>query len=273
MFRLYYCLWINNYMNTLVRFFAYCGHPFSSFIIMLGECARLLLLIARGLGYCLVRPQLIIKEIFFSGVLSLLIIAVSGWFVGMVLGLQGYNTLQRFGSVSVLGSLVALSLLRELGPVLSAILFAARAGSGMTAEIGLMKATEQLDAMSVMAIDPIKRVITPKFIGGIISVPLLTAIFDSSGIMGGHFVGVSLLHLDVGTFWSQMQKSVSLHTDVINGLYKAFIFGVIVNLIALYQGLQARPTAAGVSAATTRTVVHSALAVLACDFILTAFMF
>lgn len=249
------------------------GHPFSSFIMMFGEGTRLFIYLITGSLYSLRRPQLIIKEIYFSGVLSLLIIAVSGWFVGMVLGLQGYNTLQRFGSVSVLGSLVALSLLRELGPVLCAILFASRAGSGMTAEIGLMKATEQLDAMSVMAVDPIKRVVAPKFISGIIAVPLLTALFDTCGILGGHFVGVNMLHLDQGTFWSQMQGSVDLHTDVINGLIKALFFGFIVSLISVYQGLQAKPTAEGVSAATTRTVVHSALAVLALDFILTAFMF
>ena len=260
-------------MNNLVKIIGRLGSPFSSFIFMLGELAKLLSLVTFGLGYAIKRPFLIIKEVFFSGVLSILIIAVSGWFVGMVLGLQGYNTLQRFGSVSVLGSLVALALLRELGPVLSAILFASRAGSGITAEIGLMKATEQLDAMDVMAVNPIKRVIAPKFIGGIIAVPLLTALFDSSGILGGHFVGVTLLKLDPGTFWSQMQGSVSLHDDVINGLIKAAIFGVVVSLISVYQGLQAKPTAEGVSSATTRTVVHSALAVLALDFVLTAFMF
>jgi phospholipid/cholesterol/gamma-HCH transport system permease protein len=260
-------------MKTLITTMEKIGHPCASFILMLGECARLAFLIILGFRYCLLRPHLIIKEIYFSGVLSLLIIAVSGWFVGMVLGLQGYNTLQRFGSVSVLGTLVALSLLRELGPVLSAILFASRAGSGMTAEVGLMKATEQLDAMRVMGVEPLNRVVTPKFLGGVISVPLLTAIFDSCGILGGYFVGVTLLHLDSGSFWSQMQMSVSLHMDVVNGLYKSFIFGILTNLIALYQGVQSQPTAAGVAAATTRTVVHSAMAVLACDFILTAFMF
>lgn len=260
-------------MKRLTHIIECIGQPFSSFIIMLGEQMRLIRYIITGVGYCLKRPQLIIKEIYFSGVLSLLIIAMSGWFVGMVLGLQGYNTLQRFGSVSVLGSLVALSLLRELGPVLTAILFAARAGSGITAEIGLMKATEQLDAMSVMAVDPIKRVVVPKFIGGIIAVPLLTSLFDSCGILGGRFVGVTLLKLDQGTFWSQMQGSVGFNSDIVNGLLKALCFGVVVSLIAVYQGLHARATAEGVSAATTRTVVHSALAVLAMDFILTAFMF
>lgn len=260
-------------MKRLEKIIQGIGHPISSFIIMLGECARLFVAIATGILYAVKRPHLILKEVFYSGVLSLLIIAVSGWFVGMVLGLQGYNTLQRFGSVSVLGSLVALSLLRELGPVLSAILFASRAGSGITAEIGLMKATEQLDAMSVMAVDPIKRVIAPKFLGGIISVPLLTALFDASGVLGGHFVGVTLLKLDNGTFWSQMQDSVSFHQDVFNGLLKSFVFGICVTLISVYQGFNAKPTAEGVSGATTRTVVHSALAVLAIDFILTAFMF
>lgn len=260
-------------MNNIVSLIKGIGHPFTGFLLMLGRMARLLVLILSGIIYSIKRPHLLVKEVFFSGVLSILIIAVSGWFVGMVLGLQGYNTLQRFGSASVLGSLVALSLLRELGPVLSAILFASRAGSGMTAEIGLMKATEQLDAMGVMGIDPIKRVIAPKLIGGVFAVPLLTALFDSAGIWGGHFVGVTLLGMDKGTFWSQMQSSVSFQEDVVNGLLKAFFFGVVVSLISVYQGLEATPTAEGVSSATTKTVVHSALAVLALDFILTAFMF
>lgn len=260
-------------MSKAVRIIAKIGSPFSSFIFILGEMAGLLWLIVSSIVLVIKKPQLIIKEIFFSGVLSILIIAISGWFVGMVLGLQGYNTLQRFGSVSVLGTLVALSLLRELGPVLSAILFASRAGSGITAEIGLMKATEQLDAMEIMAVNPITQVIAPKFVGGIIAVPLLTALFDSSGILGGHFVGVTLLQLDTGTFWSQMQDSVSFHYDIVNGLIKAVVFGMVVSLIAVYQGLQAKPTAEGVSSATTRTVVHSALSVLALDFVLTAFMF
>lgn len=260
-------------MKNLVSFIERIGHPFTGFILMLGGVGKLLALIISGLFYSLKRPHLLIKEIFFSGVLSILIIAVSGWFVGMVLGLQGYNTLQRFGSSSMLGSLVALSLLRELGPALSAILFASRAGSGITAEIGLMKATEQLDAMSVMGVNPINRIVAPKFIGGIFAVPILTALFDTTGIWGGHFVGVTLLHMDNGTFWSQMQSSVSFHEDIVNGLLKALFFGIVVSLISVYQGLEAYPTAEGVSSATTRTVVHSALAVLALDFILTAFMF
>ncbi|MFN7094189.1 MAG: MlaE family lipid ABC transporter permease subunit [Burkholderiales bacterium] len=202
------------------------GHPLAEFILHLGGIVRLLIAITINLSYPCRKFFLIIKELHFSGVRSLIIIAVSGWFVGMVLGLQGYNTLQRFGSVSMLGSVVALSLLRELGPVLAAILFASRAGSGMTAEIGLMKATEQLDAMSIMAVNPIKRIVTPKFIGGIISVPLLAALFNVAGIWGSYFVGVIWLKLDSGTFWSQMRDSVSFHDDVINGIIKSFIFGI-----------------------------------------------
>ncbi|MBY0379673.1 MAG: lipid asymmetry maintenance ABC transporter permease subunit MlaE, partial [Burkholderiales bacterium] len=233
----------------------------------------LLLNIIVCLPYPLKRFFLIIREIHFCGVKSIVIIAVSGWFVGMVLGLQGFNTLDRFGSVSVLGSVVALSLLRELGPVLTAILFAARAGSGITAGIGLMKATEQIDAMSVMGVNPIKRIVAPKFIGGIISVPLLVALFNVAGILGGAFVGIILLHLDSGTFWSQMQDSVALYGDVTNGLVKGGFFGVAVCLISVYQGIIAKPTADGVSIATTRTVVISALTVLALDYVLTSIMF
>lgn len=249
------------------------GSPFTEFILTLGSITKLLIAMTTSFVYVLKKSPLIIKELYFSGVRSIIIIAVSGWFVGMVLGLQGYNTLQRFGSVSMLGSVVALSLLRELGPVLTAILFASRAGSGMTAEIGLMKATEQLEAMSVMAVDPIKRVIAPKFFGGIIAVPLLAALFNVCGIYGGYFVGVVLLNMDSGIFWSQMHDSIIFHDDVFNGIIKSFIFGITVTLISVYQGFIAKPTAEGVSNATTKTVVRSALAVLALDYILTALMF
>ena len=260
-------------MQRIYNYISALGHPFASFILHLGGIFRLLGAICLSLAYPFTRFNLIIKEIYFSGVRSIVIIAVSGWFVGMVLGLQGYNVLQRFGSTSMVGSMVALSLLRELGPVLTAILFASRAGSGMTAEIGLMKATEQIDAMAVMAVSPIKRIVAPKFIGGIFAVPLLAALFNTSGILGGYFVGVVLLRLDSGTFWSQMQSLVSFHDDVLNGVIKSFIFGVAVTLIAVYQGFVAKPTAEGVSSATTNTVVSSALTVLALDFVLTAFMF
>lgn len=260
-------------MNKLTYIVECIGNPFTKCIMHLGRIVILFINILLHLGYPLKHFKLIIKELHFCGVRSILIIAASGWFVGMVLGLQGYTTLSKFGSVSILGSLVALSLLRELGPVLTAILFASRAGSGITAGIGLMKATEQLDAMSVMAVNPIKRVVAPKFIGAIISMPLLSALFNAMGILGGYFIGVVLLHLDSGTFWSQMQDSVSLHTDVINGIIKSIVFGVFISLISVYQGFIAKPTAEGVSVATTLTVVWSALTVLAVDFILTAFMF
>lgn len=256
-----------------ISLIAEIGHIPTEFIIHLGGIAWLLINIILGIFYPLRKFHLVMKEIHFCGVRSIVIIAISGLFVGMVLGLQGYNTLSRFGSISMLGSVVALSLLRELGPVLTAILFAARAGSGITAEIGLMKATDQLDAMDVMAVSPTKRIIAPKFLGGIISVPLLCGLFNTAGIIGGYLVGVILLHLDQGTFWSQMQDSVNLHTDVINGIIKSVIFGVAVSLIAVHQGFIAKPTAEGVSIATTRTVVISALAVLALDFVLTALMF
>ena len=260
-------------MKQIYNIISNLGHPFAGFIIHLGGICRLLVSILISLAYPFTKFSLITKEVYFSGVRSIVIIAVSGWFVGMVLGLQGYNVLQRFGSTSMVGSMVALSLLRELGPVLTAILFAARAGSGMTAEIGLMKATQQIDAMSVMAVSPIKRIVAPKFIGGIVSVPLLAGLFNTAGIFGSYFVSVVLLRLDSGTFWSQMQSTVSFHDDVVNGIIKSFIFGIAVTLIAVYQGFIAKPTAEGVSSATTTTVVSSALTVLALDFVLTAFMF
>jgi phospholipid/cholesterol/gamma-HCH transport system permease protein len=260
-------------LNKLTKLISQIGDRPTEFILQLGGIALLLINILAVIFYPIRKFSLVIKEIHFCGVRSIVIIAVSGLFVGMVLGLQGYNTLSRFGSVSMLGSVVALSLLRELGPVLTAILFASRAGSGITAEIGLMKATDQLEAMDVMAVSPIKRIIAPKFLGGIISVPLLCGLFNLTGIIGGYCIGVMLLHLDSGTFWSQMQDSVDLHTDVINGIIKSVIFGIAASLIAVHQGFIAKPTAEGVSMATTRTVVISSLTVLALDFILTALMF
>ena len=219
------------------------------------------------------RFRLTVKEIYFSGVLSLIIILVSGLFVGMVLGLQGYETLQKYGSESALGALVALSLVRELGPVLAALLIASRAGSAITAEIGLMKATEQISAMEMMAVDPIARVVAPRFWAGVISMPLLAAMFSAIGVFGGYLVGVVLIGVDEGQFWSQMQSAVDFRQDVMNGVIKSCVFGVAITAIALFEGYDAPPTAEGVSHATTRTVVTSALAVLALDFILTAFMF
>jgi phospholipid/cholesterol/gamma-HCH transport system permease protein len=191
----------------------------------------------------------------------------------MVLGFQGYQTLTTYGSESALGVLVALSLVRELGPVVSALLFASRAGSAMTAEIGLMKATEQLAAMEMMAVDPIARVMAPRFWAGVMAMPLLAAMFSAMGVFGGYLVGVVLIGVDVGTFWSQMQAAVDVREDVLNGVIKSVVFGIAISWIAVFEGYDAPPTAEGVSGATTRTVVTSSLAVLGLDFIMTAFMF
>jgi phospholipid/cholesterol/gamma-HCH transport system permease protein len=219
------------------------------------------------------RFRLTLREIYFAGVLSLIIILVSGLFVGMVLALQGYETLQRYGSADALGILVALSLVRELGPVVAGLLFASRAGSAITAEIGLMKATEQLSAMEMMAVDPIARVVAPRFWGGVLSMPLLAALFSAMGIFGGYLVGVVLIGVDEGSFWSQMQAAVDVRNDILNGVIKSVVFGVAVTLIAVFEGYDAAPTAEGVSGATTRTVVTSSLAILVLDFVLTALMF
>ena len=212
-------------------------------------------------------------QLYFVGVLSCVIIVVSALFIGMVVGLQGFHTLQKFGASSQLGQLLALSIARELGPVISALLFAGRAGSALTAEIGLMKAGEQLSAMEMMAVDPLSRVIAPRLWAGIIAMPILATIFTAVGVMGGYFVGVPLIGVDSGAFWSQMQGGVDLFSDIGNGLIKSVVFGVAVTFIALYQGYEAKPTPEGVSQATTRTVVISSLSVLALDFLLTAMMF
>ena len=239
----------------------------------LGFCSRFLVATLTSSATSLRRPRLVLKEMYFIGVQSLLIILVSGLFVGLVLGLQMYNTLERFGSGDAVGTVVALALVRELGPVLSALLFAGRAGSAVAAEIGLMKVTEQLSAMEMMAIQPIARVIAPRFWAGILSLPLLTSIFNVAGIFGGYLVAVHLLGVDAGTFWSQMQSSVDFRDDVLNGIIKSIVFAITVILIAVFEGYNATPTAEGVSNATTRTVVISSLAILGLDFILTAFMF
>lgn len=249
------------------------GHRVTEALWRLGVAARFFALTVLRSGTCVRRPQLVMREIFSAGVLSLIIILVSGLFVGMVLGLQGYDTLQTYGSEEALGVLVALSLVRELGPVVAALLFASRAGSAMTAEIGLMRATEQIDAMQMMAVDPIARVIAPRFWGGVISMPLLAALFSAMGIFGGYLVGVVLIGVDEGSFWSQMQAAVDFGDDILQGVIKSAVFGVAVTVIALFEGFAAPPTAEGVSRATTRTVVTSSLAILALDFILTALMF
>ena len=236
----------------------------------LGRASMFLYEVLTGSWELLRRFYLIVQQVYALGVLTLLIILVSGLFVGMVLGLQGYNTLVKFGSANSLGLLVALSLVRELGPVVTALLFAGRAGSALTAEIGLMKATEQLAGMEMMAVNPITRVIAPRFLGGVIAMPLLAALFSAIGVLGGHLVGVGLLGVDAGAFWSQMQNGVDYRDDILNGVIKSVVFGVVVSWIAVFEGYDAVPTSEGVSSATNRTVVYSSLAVLGLDFVLTA---
>jgi len=245
----------------------------AGFLGKLGAAVRFLGEILGQSSIGVARPRLVAEQIHNAGVRSLVIIMTSGLFVGMVLGLQGYETLVRYGSAEALGTLVALSLVRELGPVVSALLFASRAGSAITAEIGLMKATEQLSAMEVMAVDPIARVVGPHFWGAVISMPLLAALFSAIGVFGGYLIGVVLIGVDEGAFWSQMQANVDFRHDILNGIIKSAVFGVAVAAIATFEGYDAPPTAEGVSGATTRTVVTSALAILALDFVLTAFMF
>jgi len=245
----------------------------NNWVWRLGFACRFLWFTLKESGASFRRFHLTIREIYFTGVLSLIIILVSGLFVGMVLGLPGYDTLVRYGSSEALGVLVSLSLVRELGPVVAGLLFASRAGSAITAEIGLMKATEQLSAMEMMAVDPIARVVAPRFWAGVISMPLLAALFSAMGVFGGYLVGVRLIGVDEGSFWSQMQAAVDFREDVLNGVIKSLVFGVAVTWIAVYEGYDAPPTAEGVSGATTRTVVTSSLAILALDFVLTALMF
>jgi phospholipid/cholesterol/gamma-HCH transport system permease protein len=216
---------------------------------------------------------LLMNQLYSVGVLSLVIILVSGLFIGMVLALQGYTILVGYGAEASLGPMVALSLLRELGPVVAALLFAGRAGSALTAEIGLMKATEQLSSLEMMAVDPLRRVIAPRFWAGFISLPLLAAIFSAVGILGAHIVGVDWLGVDSGTFWSVMQSQVSFEKDILNGIIKSVVFAFVVTWIAVYKGYSCDPTSEGISRATTSTVVQSSLLVLGLDFVLTALMF
>ena len=255
------------------RWLSNLGFATRSKLAELGYAARLMVRLLALTGPALARFGLVRDQIFFLGNYSLAIIAVSGLFVGFVLGLQGYYTLQRYGSSEALGLLVALSLVRELGPVVTALLFAGRAGTALTAEIGLMKAGEQLSAMEMMAVDPISRILAPRFWGGIIAMPLLAAVFSAVGVIGGWVVGVVMIGVDAGSFWSQMQGGVDVWRDVGNGVIKSLVFGVCVTFIALYQGFEAQPTPEGVSRATTRTVVVGSLAVLGLDFLLTAWMF
>jgi phospholipid/cholesterol/gamma-HCH transport system permease protein len=239
-----------------------------------GRSGLFLMSLVAALPSLFPRPTLVVKQIYATGVLSLPIIIVSGLFVGMVLGFPGYTPLVRFGAAESLGDMVAQSPVRELGPVVCALLYAGRAGSALTAEIGLMKATEQLSSMEMMAIDPYKRVLAPRFLAGFIAMPLLAAIFTAVGIFGGYVIGVGLLGVDDGAFWSQMQAAVDLREDVVNGvIIKSVTFGLVANWIAVFEGYDAVPNSEGISRATTRTVVNSSLAVLGLDFVLTAMMF
>ncbi|MGB7480221.1 MAG: lipid asymmetry maintenance ABC transporter permease subunit MlaE [Burkholderiaceae bacterium] len=249
------------------------GARVRGWLVGLGYAARMLFEVLRGSAGLWRRPRLVTDQIHFIGNHSLLIIAVSGLFVGFVLGLQGYYTLNRYGSEEALGLLVALSLTRELGPVVTALLFAGRAGTSLTAEIGLMKAGEQLAAMELMAVDPLKRVVAPRFWAGVVAMPVLAAVFSAVGILGGYLVGVRLIGVDEGAFWSQMQAGVDIWQDIANGVIKSLVFGVAVTFVALWQGYEAKATPEGVAQATTRTVVIASLLVLWLDFLLTALMF
>ncbi len=257
----------------MVDMLASIGGSVRGLLANLGLSTRTFVEMLRASGSLLKRPRLVTDQVHFIGNYSLVIIAVSGLFVGFVLGLQGYYTLNKYGSEQALGLLVALSLTRELGPVVTALLFAGRAGTSLTAEIGLMKAGEQLAAMEMMAVDPVKRVLAPRFWAGVIAMPVLAGIFSAGGVLCGYIVGVRLIGVDEGAFWSQMQGGVDVWADVGNGVIKSVVFGVAVTFIALYQGYQAAPTPEGVARATTRTVVMGSLMVLWLDFLLTALMF
>ena len=227
--------------------------------------------IIRCIPYALAHPVLVIRQVHNAGVLSLVIIMTSGFFVGLVLGLQLFDTLNRFRQESVLGATVALSLFKELGPVITGLLFAGRAGTALTSEIGLMKATDQLSAMEVMAVDPVARVVAPRFLGGVVALPLLTVIFNAVAILGAFIIGVTVMGVDEGAFWEQMREYVDLE-DVMEGVYKSLVFGVAASLIAVFEGFNALPTAEGVGRATTRTVVNTAGAILMLDYIITGLL-
>jgi phospholipid/cholesterol/gamma-HCH transport system permease protein len=256
-----------------MEFIQYLGRTTRSSFTKLGRATFFLIQALTGIVSILPRPRLLLNQMYSVGVLSCLIISISGLFVGMVLGLQGFYILSDFGAEETLGVMVAASLVRELGPVVSALLFAGRAGSALTAEIGLMKATEQLSGMEMMAVDPIKRIISPRLLAGFISMPLLAALFSAIGIVGGDIVGSGLLGVDDGAYWSQMQAKIDFYDDIVNGVIKSLVFGFVTTWIALFEGYDAIPTSEGVSRATTRTVVTAAFSILGLDFILTALMF
>ena len=253
----------------MIRQLAALGRTGLAFSARLGRANLLMLAMLNGVPAMLRRPRLLLEQMLSVGVLTVLIIAVSGVFVGMVLGLQGYYILSRFAADAMLGVLVATSLVRELGPVVTALLFAGRAGSALTAEIGLMKATDQLSAMEMMAVDPMKYVATPRFLGGVIAMPLLTAIFSMVGLLGAHLVAVEQLGVDVGSYWQQLQNIMDKE-DVYEGITKSVVFGFVASLVAVWEGYNSTPTAEGVGRATTRTVVVTSIAVLFFNYMITA---
>ena len=246
--------------------------PFQA-VATLGAVGLFLVRILGAIPRALARPRALVEQIFVVGAVSTNLILVGGLFVGLVMGLQFYTALARFGATSALGGLVALSLLRELSPVVTALLYAGRAGTSLASELGLMRATEQFKAMEVMAVDPVERVVAPRFLAGVLSVPLLTALFSAVGILGGYLVGVRLMGLDPGVFWSNLRASVRFRQDFLNGEFKALVFGILCTLVALYEGYHSDPTAEGLGRATTRSVVIASLAVLSCDYLMTAFLY
>ncbi len=258
---------------TVKNWLSRLGAPLRDYVESIGYGFRTLATMLGLSPGLLKRPRLVIEQLHFIGNYSMLIITLSGLFVGMVLGLQGYYTLNKYGAEQSLGLLVALGLTRELGPVITALLFAGRAGTSLTAEIGLMKAGEQLSAMEMMAVNPIQRVLAPRFWAGALSVPLLASVFSAVGVLGGWLVGVQLIGVDDGAFWSQMQGGVDFWRDIVNGFAKSVVFGVAITFIALYQGYEAQPTPEDVARATTRTVVISSLMIWWLDFMMTALMF
>jgi phospholipid/cholesterol/gamma-HCH transport system permease protein len=262
-----------NLINRLIDRLQHIGAATIHSFRRLGRASVFLLEVISSCVSLFVRPMLVVKQLYSVGVQTLIIIVVAGLFVGMVMALQSYYALVDFGAEDSVGVMVALSLLRELGPVVTALLFAGRAGSALTAEIGLMKATEQLSGMEMMAVNPMQRIVAPRFMAGVISMPLLATIFSAVGVIGAYLVAVQLLGLDSGAFWSQPQNKVDLHLDLYNGIIKSVVFGVVATWIAVFEGYDCIPTSEGLGQATTRTVVHSSLAILFLDFVLTALMF
>jgi phospholipid/cholesterol/gamma-HCH transport system permease protein len=254
------------------RLFRDVVYAIQDFLETFGASQIFFLRLLAGIPSALARPGLIIKQVHASGVLSLAIIGISGFFVGLVLALQGYNSLAKFGATESIGVVAALALVRELGPVVTALLFAGRAGTALASEIGLMRATDQLSGMEMMAIDPVRRVAVPRFLGGVIAMPLLAAIFSAFGIFGAWLEGVVILGVDEGAFWSAMHTNVDVYDDVLAGVLKSFVFGIAASLLAVFEGYNSIPTAEGVSRATTRTVVLTALSVLVLNFMLTAIL-